>query len=169
MVDLQQLPYRRCVGIMLVNRDNLVWVGRRADRPDEPEGRGTWWQMPQGGIDEGEDPSVAVRRELREETGIRSVRLLGEASKWHAYDLPAHLIGVAWQGRYRGQKQLWFAARFEGQDSEVDLGGHAGQKPEFDAWRWVSLDELPAIVVPFKRQVYEEVIGELAPLIGEPS
>jgi putative (di)nucleoside polyphosphate hydrolase len=157
--DLSKLGYRPCVGVMLLNRDGLVWVGRRADSKNLAEGHGDWWQMPQGGIDEGEDPAKAVLRELAEETSIRSVRIIGESAGWHYYDLPPELIGKAWGGRYRGQKQKWFAMRFLGDDAEVDLAppGHA---VEFEAWRWAPIDELERLIIPFKRDVYRTVIAE---------
>jgi len=158
------LPYRPCVGVMLINSAGRVFVGQRSDRGDAPEGNGTWWQMPQGGLDQGEDLEAAARRELAEETGVHSVRFVAQASDWLTYDLPDELIGVAWGGRYRGQTQMWFAARFEGQDSEIDLGPHDGHEQEFDAWRWVTLKELPSLVVPFKRKVYQRVIEEFAGL-----
>jgi putative (di)nucleoside polyphosphate hydrolase len=151
------LPYRACVGVMLLNRDNLVWLGRRCDEPND-EGAGQWWQMPQGGIDEGEDPATAALRELEEETSARSAEIIAETPGWLVYDLPDHLIGKAWGGRYRGQTQKWFAARFLGDDSEFDLAPE-GHEQEFDAWRWAGMDELPDLVVPFKRRVYEEVVA----------
>src|SRR6266540_3401826 len=109
----KELGYRPCVGVMLLNRDGLVWIGRRADMPN-PEGDGQWWQMPQGGIDEGEDPRDSALRELAEETSIRSATIIAEAPEWYRYDLPEQLIGKSWGGRYRGQTQKWFAARFTG-------------------------------------------------------
>jgi putative (di)nucleoside polyphosphate hydrolase len=164
MIDKKRLPYRPCVGIMLLNREGRVFAGRRADHDGEPEGRGTWWQMPQGGLDEGEEPETAARRELAEETGVRSARFIARTRKWLTYDLPEELIGVAWEGRYRGQKQMWFAARFEGAESEIDIGPRDGHEQEFDAWRWVTLEELPSLVVPFKREVYLRVIEKLGAL-----
>jgi len=169
MTDTPMLPYRPCVGVMLLNREGLAFVGRRADRGGEPEGTGTWWQMPQGGIDEGEEPEAAARRELAEETGVRSALFIARTRDWLTYDLPSELVGVAWQGRYCGQKQMWFAARFEGAESEIDIGPHDGHKQEFDAWRWVSLSELPSLVVPFKRKVYRAVIGEFGAFAREAS
>jgi putative (di)nucleoside polyphosphate hydrolase len=160
------LPYRPCVGIMLVNPQGLVFIGKRAGAPDQPEGIGTWWQMPQGGMDAGEEPKQAARRELAEETSVSSAHFIARTRDWHHYDLPAHLIGVAWEGRYRGQKQLWFAARFLGHDSEIDLAPQPGHAREFDAWQWAPLEALPGLVVPFKRPVYERVIAELAPHIA---
>jgi putative (di)nucleoside polyphosphate hydrolase len=153
----RDLPYRPCVGIMLLNRDNRVWLGRRFDKAND-EGDGQWWQMPQGGIDEAEDPAAAALRELEEETSVRSAEIIAEAPDWMVYDLPDHLIGKSWNGRFRGQKQKWFAARFLGEDSEIDLTPK-GQAPEFDAWRWAAMDELAQLIVPFKRDVYEKVIA----------
>jgi putative (di)nucleoside polyphosphate hydrolase len=164
MTEHDGLPYRPCVGVMLINRQGRVFVGRRADHEGEPEGKGTWWQMPQGGLDRGEDPEEAARRELAEETGVRSARFMARTRDWFTYDLPAELIGIAWEGRFRGQKQLWFAARFEGEESEIDLGARAGHEQEFDAWQWVSAAELPSLVVPFKRKVYLRVVEEFAAL-----
>lgn len=164
--DPRSLPYRPCVGIMLLNGDGRVFVGRRAkeDRPEE--GEGLWWQMPQGGIDEGEDPEAAARRELYEETGVTSITILGRTGDWLAYDLPEQLIGVAWKGRYRGQKQLWFAARFEGEENEIDLAADRGHPPEFDEFRWVEAPALIEMIVPFKRAVYQRVVAEFEPIWG---
>ncbi|HEV3242536.1 MAG TPA: RNA pyrophosphohydrolase [Methyloceanibacter sp.] len=160
MTMTNDLPYRPCVGVMLINRQGHVFVGRRADRSGAPEGVGQWWQMPQGGLDEGEDPEDAARRELEEETGVTRARIIGRSRQWHNYDLPQGLVGTAWHGRYRGQSQLWFAARFEGEDSEIDLSPKRGHEREFDAWKWVPHVQLPELVVPFKRPVYEGVIQE---------
>jgi putative (di)nucleoside polyphosphate hydrolase len=164
-MDKERLPYRPCVGIMLLNREGQAFVGRRADYEGEPEGAGTWWQMPQGGVDEGEDLEAAARRELAEETGVVSAHFIARTREWLTYDLPAELIGIAWEGRYRGQKQMWFAARFEGADSEIDIGPREGHEQEFDAWRWAKLEELPALVVPFKRAVYVRVVEELGAFV----
>lgn len=165
MIDREALPYRPCVGVMLLNGDYQVFIGRRTDHPEEPEGPGTWWQMPQGGLNQGEKPEDAARRELKEETGVCSISMLARTRDWLTYDIPDELLGIAWEGRYRGQKQMWFAARFEGQTSEIDLGPREGHKQEFDAWRWAPLAELPALVVPFKRDVYERAIRELVALL----
>jgi putative (di)nucleoside polyphosphate hydrolase len=155
----ENLIYRPCVGIMVLNRAGSVWIGRRHDAPGEPEGPGTWWQMPQGGIDGDEDPAKAALRELEEETGIRSVAMLAESPRWYAYDLPEHLRPEAWGGRYRGQKQKWFAARFLGSDEEVQIA-RSGHTQEFDAWRWADIGELPGLIVPFKRTVYEQLLRD---------
>ena len=160
-----QLPYRPCVGVMLLNREGLVFVGRRrSDAGSEHVADGYAWQMPQGGIDPGEDPYVAALRELYEETNVRSVTLLAEAPQWYAYDLPSVVAGRAWRGRYRGQTQKWFALRFTGDDSEIDIAnpGGGGHDPEFIDWRWEPMKNLPALVVPFKRAVYERVVKEFA-------
>ncbi len=166
-VDPETLPYRPCVGVMLINPDGLIWLGRRSDA-DQVEGPGAWWQMPQGGIDEGEDAEAAARRELYEETSVTSVEALGEAPGWLTYDLPRELVGIAWKGRYRGQKQRWFAYRFTGKDSEIDVlspggGEHAS---EFDQWDWVAIDRLPEQVVAFKRGVYEQVVAAFRHLVA---
>lgn len=165
-VDPESLPYRACVGIMVLNAAGLVWAGRRIVEADTELGGSTFlWQMPQGGIDEGEDPLAAARRELYEETGIRSVELLAEASRWINYDLPREIVGIALKGRYRGQTQKWFAFRFTGNESEIAVnpppGGH---KAEFDQWAWKPMLQLPDLIVPFKRSVYEAVVAEFAHL-----
>jgi putative (di)nucleoside polyphosphate hydrolase len=148
--------YRPCVGIMLINRQGLVWIGRRFEKQND-EGVGKWWQMPQGGIDGNEDPKLAAIRELEEETAVTSVRVIAEAPGWFTYDLPEHLIGKSWGGRYRGQKQKWFAMEFLGEDREINLAP-PGHKQEFDEWRWAPMDEILDIIVPFKREVYAQVI-----------
>ena len=149
--------YRPCVGITVINPAGLVWVGRRADAGGEEEGRGQWWQMPQGGIDAGEAPADTVLRELIEETGMRTVKILGETSGWLRYDLPPELAGKSWGGRYKGQEQKWFAVRFLGDESEIDINPATGHKAEFTEWRWVPLAEVADLIVPFKREVYLQV------------
>ena len=149
--DFAELPYRPNVGAALFNRDGLVLVARRADLPNA-EGRPGIWQLPQGGIDAGEDPRTAVLRELREEVGTDRAEIVGEHPDWLSYDLPPHLLGRALGGRYRGQRQRWFALRFTGTDDDIrlDLDPH----PEFDAWKWIELSELPHQEVGFKRATY---------------
>lgn len=156
----EDLPYRPCVGVMVLNRDGLVWAGRRIpEENSEYDGSPQLWQMPQGGIDKGEEPIEAAWRELYEETGIKTASLLAEAPDWINYDLPAALIGIGLKGKYRGQTQRWFAFRFEGSEDEIAInpppGGHAA---EFDAWEWKKMAELPELIVPFKRDVYLKVV-----------
>ncbi|HEU0163156.1 MAG TPA: RNA pyrophosphohydrolase [Rhizomicrobium sp.] len=155
MPSSSDLPYRPCVGIMLFNRDGKVFVGKRIDQTVEG------WQMPQGGIDDGETPRQAVLRELLEETGTDKAEIIAEKDGWVQYDLPPHLVGVAFHGKYRGQTQKWFALRFTGRDADINLTAH---EPEFSAYQWVSLNDLPGLIVPFKRDTYRAVIAEFAHL-----
>ena len=155
----EDLPYRPCVGVVLLNRQGLVLIGRRIEGPEHIDLTHTW-QMPQGGIDEGEEPWPAAVRELREETNIRSVERLGEIADWLKYDIPREIVGQAWRGKYRGQTQKWFAMRFTGSDDEIDVEHPAGHEPEFSAWRWERLQNIPDLVVPFKRAVYDRVAAE---------
>ncbi len=141
---------------MLVNDAGAVFVGNRIDTP------GDHWQMPQGGIDEGETPEEAAWRELREEVGTDKAEIIAESASWHAYDLPPSLSRRVWKGRYRGQTQKWFALRFLGTDADIDLTRH---KPEFSEWRWVALDRLVDLIVPFKRAIYARVADEFRPEI----
>lgn len=156
------LPLRACVGIMLFNARGKVWLGRRKPKW-AGEDDGHIWQMPQGGVERFEPPRTAALRELREETGIRSVEVLAEHPEWLTYELPSELIGIALKGRYRGQRQKWFAMRFTGRDDEIDIAPK-GQKAEFDKWRWADLAEVPERIVPFKRSVYERVTLDFAHL-----
>ena len=160
MARYEDLPYRPCVGMMLVNRAGLVFIGRRTSGPGHIDGIHAW-QMPQGGIDEGEDTYKAALRELYEETNVRSVERLAESRDWYFYDIPRELASQAWSGKYRGQKQKWYALRFVGDDSEIDIAHPAGgHDPEFVEWRWEKMARLPELIIPFKRKVYEQVIEE---------
>jgi putative (di)nucleoside polyphosphate hydrolase len=156
---MSDLPYRDNVGAVLFNRDGLVFVARRADLPNA-EGTAGGWQLPQGGMDPGEDPREAVLRELAEEIGTDRAEILAEHDTWLSYDLPPELLGRALGGRYRGQRQRWFALRFTGEDADIRLD--ADPHPEFDAWRWVRLEELPGLAVAFKRAIYEELARAFA-------
>ena len=153
--EVEKLPFRLGVGAVLFNRERKVFAAQRADMISAA------WQMPQGGIDEGEDPQAAVFRELLEETGTSNARLLAESQDWLSYDLPLDLVPKLWKGRYRGQKQKWYALEFLGEDSEIDIfGPHA----EFKAWKWAELRELPALIVPFKRSLYDAILIEFGHL-----
>ncbi len=156
MRDIENLPYRPCVGVMLLNKENMVFVGRRIDDRSEA------WQMPQGGIDEGENPQQAVIRELKEEIGTDKAEILAASSRSYCYDLPKNLVPVLWNGKYKGQEQTWFAMRFLGVDSDINI---ATSHPEFCEWRWVSIKELPDIIVPFKRDVYSAIVKEFSYLV----
>lgn len=167
-IDPESLPYRPCVGIMVLNRDGLVWAGRRIVESDsEMAGATQLWQMPQGGIDKGEEPLPAAKRELYEETGMKSVSLLAEAPDWINYDLPRELVGIALKGKYRGQTQKWFAFRFDGDESEIAInpppGGH---EAEFEAWDWKPMEAMPGLIVPFKRGVYQRVVEAFRHLVA---
>ena len=150
-IDAASLPYRPCVGIMLLNDRGQVFVGRRIDQTAEA------WQMPQGGIDAGEDPKDAALRELKEEIGTDRAEILAESREWLKYDLPANLIGKVWRGRYRGQTQKWFAMRFLGAEADIDIDT---EHPEFQEWRWLAMDDLLQHIVPFKYDVYARVVAE---------
>jgi putative (di)nucleoside polyphosphate hydrolase len=154
--DPTSLPYRPCVGLMLFNSKGRIFVARRIDMPSEA------WQMPQGGIDKREDPRKAALRELKEEIGTEKAEIVAESETWRAYDLPRELQGMLWGGRFRGQTQKWFLMRFTGSDEDIDI---ATQHPEFLEWKWVEVADLPRLIVPFKRKIYEEVVAEFAPLI----
>lgn len=160
--DNMTLPYRPCAGVMLVNRDNLVFVGQRLDSA------GDAWQMPQGGIDKGEDARSAAVRELGEEAGISPDKftIIAESTAEHFYDLPPHLVGKMWGGKYRGQRQYWYLARFLGSDSDINI--HT-QHPEFRAWRWADLTSLPEMIVPFKRDLYTALAAEFGAILAKHS
>jgi putative (di)nucleoside polyphosphate hydrolase len=165
MTRFEDLPYRPCAGLMVLNRDGLAFIGRRLDGPEHVDATHVW-QMPQGGIDPGEEPYPAALRELYEETNIRSVERLGEIPEWLSYDIPRDIVGQAWNGKYRGQTQKWYALRFTGDESEIDIAHPAGgHEPEFVEWRWEPLKNLPALVVPFKRATYERGVKEFARFI----
>ncbi|MCX9148708.1 RNA pyrophosphohydrolase [Erythrobacter sp. WG] len=160
MTDPESLPYRPCAGFMLVNAASLVFVGQRIDASAHG-----YWQMPQGGIDPGEDLREAALRELHEEIGVGpdKVEVIAGPSRALRYDLPPELIGKVWKGRYRGQEQYWFLGRFLGEDSDIDLEAH--NPPEFNAWRWVEPGLLPELIIPFKRATYEDVLKEFREFI----
>ena len=162
MPPYESLPYRPCVGTAVFNCRGRVFIGRRIDGPEHVDETHSW-QMPQGGIDRGEDPWPAALRELQEETNIRSVEKLGEIEEQLCYDIPGTIVGQAWKGKYRGQCQKWYALRFTGNDDEIDIEHPAGgHDPEFVQWRWEPLENVPNLIVPFKRTVYERVVKEFA-------
>ncbi len=150
---IADLPYRRGVGIVLINRQGRVFVGRRIDT------RAAAWQMPQGGIDAGETPRAAALRELREETGITKARILATTRKWLTYDLPLAVRAKVWGGRYRGQQQKWFLMLFSGDDGDIDIKAHHA---EFSSWKWLAFTALPKVIVGFKRDIYRQVVAAFA-------
>jgi putative (di)nucleoside polyphosphate hydrolase len=156
LAKADETAYRPAVGIMLLNSADLVFVAHRLDMVSDA------WQMPQGGIDEGEAPRDAALRELKEEIGTDKATIIAESRGWLRYDLPAELAGQAWGGRYRGQRQKWFSLRFVGSDGDIDL---ATEHPEFSEWKWVPAETLPEIIIPFKRQLYLDILAEFAPLL----
>jgi putative (di)nucleoside polyphosphate hydrolase len=152
---LHNLPYRNGVGVMLVNKNKKIFVGKRIDNRSA-------WQMPQGGIDENENPIDAVKRELKEETGISSITIIKKSKKIYTYDLPNYLLGKIWKGKFKGQKQIWFLALFTGKDEEIDLDQ---KNPEFKKWKWANIDELSDLIVPFKKKLYQELVEEFKSFI----
>ncbi|MEM9277697.1 MAG: RNA pyrophosphohydrolase [Pseudomonadota bacterium] len=163
--DRESMPYRPCVGIVVFNVEGKVWAGRRIQNSETPSDYR--WQLPQGGIDKGEDPLPAAQRELYEETGMQTVSLLGETAEWLNYDLPDDILGIGLKGRYRGQTQKWFAFRFEGDEAEINISEPPdGSHPEFDQWAWKDLSEMPGLIVPFKRGIYERLVTEFESFSG---
>ena len=161
------LPYRLCVGIVLLNKEGKVWAGRRLPNTETFGKDAFRWQMPQGGIDKGEDPLEAAKRELWEETGVTSASVIGEIEDWLNYDLPKELIGIGLRGKYRGQTQKWFAFRFEGSEDEINITHPPdGSEQEFDKWEWKDLSEMPMLIVEFKRGIYERVVAEFSGVVG---
>ncbi len=154
--EREALPYRPCVGAVVFNHKGEVLVARRVDSG------GDAWQLPQGGIDRGESLIEALRREMREEIGTDNFDIIAESHDWLVYDLPAELVGRAFKGRYRGQRQRWFAVRFLGRDSEIDVA--TTRHPEFDAWKWVSIEDVPGFAIHFKREVYGAIVDEFRPI-----
>ena len=163
MTRFEALPYRPCAGLAVISRGGKVFIGRRLSGPEHIDETHVW-QMPQGGIDPGEDPWPAAVRELYEETSIRSIERLGEITDWLTYDIPRDIVGQAWGGKYRGQTQKWYALRFTGEETEINIEtpGGGAHDPEFIAWKWEPMEHLPDLVVPFKRPVYERVVREFA-------
>ena len=149
MTEAKDLPYRPCAGIMLMNADKQIFVGQRIDMPSD------YWQMPQGGIDKGETPEEAAKRELLEEIGTDKAELVQELEQWVTYDLPEELIGKIWKGRYRGQKQKWFLFKFTGMDADINI---QTEHPEFSKWKWAPIDSLVSNIVPFKKDIYQEIV-----------
>ncbi len=156
-MDKQKLPMRIGVGIIVLNNNNQVFVGKRKDNPINK------WQMPQGGVDKGEDFITAMKRELLEETNIKNIKILKELERMYQYELPKNLVGIIWKGKFRGQKQKWFITRFLGQDNEINL---KTKHPEFIEWKWIEPEKLPEVIVDFKRGLYEELLKEINLFIG---
>lgn len=156
MNEIENLPYRLGVGMMLINADKEIFVGKRIDTKSEA------WQMPQGGIDKGEEAEEAVIRELEEEVGTYKANIIAISDEWHCYDLPKKLVPRVWGGKYRGQKQKWFLLEFTGEESDINI--HT-KHPEFCQWQWVAADKLPEIIVPFKKKIYTDILNEFKHLL----
>ena len=152
MIGKKELPLRLGIGVVVLNKENKVFVGKRKDNPVNK------WQMPQGGVDNGEDLVGAMKRELSEETGIKNIKILKEIDGWSEYELPDYLLGKIWKGKYRGQKQKWFVVKFLGSDNEINL---ETKNPEFIEWQWIDIDSLPGVIVDFKKKVYEGLIPKI--------
>jgi len=157
-MEKNELPLRIGVGAIVINKENKIFVGKRRDQPDSGN-----WQMPQGGVNDNEDLLTAMKRELREETSIKSVKILKELDEWTEYELPNYLLGKIWKGRYRGQKQKWFILKFIGSDNEINLKTN---HPEFVEWKWINPESLPKIIVDFKRKLYENLLLKIKPFIN---
>ena len=155
MSKLNKLPYRQGVGIMLANKEKKIFVGKRIDNRAA-------WQMPQGGVDQDENIVDAAKRELKEETGVSSIKIIKKSDKIYTYDLPDYLLGKIWKGRFKGQEQTWFLAQFLGEDDEINLDQ---KNAEFKKWKWVNIDQLPDLIVPFKKELYQELVKEFRPFI----
>jgi len=153
----RKLPLRTGVGIVVLNSKSKVFVAKRKDNPINK------WQMPQGGVDEGEDLLTAMKRELTEETSITSIKVLREIETWLEYELPKHLVGIIWKGKYRGQKQKWFVVKFLGNEDEININT---KNPEFIEWRWIDIKKLPEVIVDFKRHIYVRLVAELKEFIS---
>ena len=151
------LPLRIGVGVIVLNKENKIFVGKRKDNPVNK------WQMPQGGVDKNENLITAMKRELYEETSIKNIKVLKELDEWYEYELPKNLLGIIWKGKFRGQKQKWFIVRFVGKENEINL---KTKHPEFIEWKWIKMDELPKVIVDFKKNVYEKLLIELKKFIN---
>ena len=157
MMSTKKLPLRIGVGAIVLNNKNQVFVGKRKDNPVDK------WQMPQGGVNEGEDLTSAMKRELNEETGIQNIKILNEIDGWFEYELPNYLLGKIWRGKFRGQKQKWFIVKFLGDDEEINL---EKDKPEFIEWKWLDIENLPNVIVDFKKKVYEKLLPKIRNFIN---
>ena len=157
MMSTKKLPLRIGVGAIVLNKKNQVFVGKRKDNPVDK------WQMPQGGVNEGEDLTSAMKRELNEETGIQNIKILNEIDGWFEYELPNYLLGKIWRGKFRGQKQKWFIVKFLGNDEEINLEKY---KPEFIEWKWLDIEKLPNVIVDFKKKVYEKLLPKIRNFIN---
>lgn len=157
MISVKKLPLRIGVGAIVLNKKNQVFVGKRKDNPVDK------WQMPQGGVNKGEDLTEAMKRELNEETGIQNIKILNEIDGWFEYELPNYLLGKIWRGKFRGQKQKWFIVKFLGNDEEINL---EMDKPEFIEWQWLDIENLPNVIVDFKKKVYEKLLPKIRNFIN---
>ena len=157
MMSTKKLPLRIGVGAIVLNKKNQVFVGKRKDNPVDK------WQMPQGGVNDGEDLTSAMKRELNEETGIQNIKILNEIDGWFEYELPNYLLGKIWRGKFRGQKQKWFIVKFLGNDEEINL---EKDKPEFIEWKWLDIEKLPNVIVDFKKRVYEKLLPKIRNFIN---